>query len=357
MTEATELLEFDVSIPSRKFDIAFELPMGRVLGIIGPNGAGKSTIAGALAGTVAPTSGRISVRDRVLTDTATGTYVPIHQRKVGLLAQDPLLFPHLSVIDNLTFAPKSQGSPDAQKVAEHWLRKLELEPLSHRKPHELSGGQAQRVALGRAFAGSPDILCLDEPFRALDITVAADMRALLYPLLHKMTVLLITHDVLDIMYLADDVAVIEHGRLVRLGTTDDVIEKPLDKFTARFSGTNIIKGRSIGNETLRSGSGEILVTGKPGHKIPAGQRAIASFRPTAVSILTDHTDENMRNQWPATIKGLEQGAGTITVICDVKGDSIRAEISPASAAQLSLVTGNAIIVAVKAQEIELYPAH
>ena len=160
-------------VTNRAVDIEFAIAAGEVLAILGPNGAGKSTALHVIAGLLRPDTGMVRLGDRLLTDAKTGVFVPTHARRVGLLLQDALLFPHLSVAANVAFAPRSghrkRTRREARAVAEHWLAQVDAAALADRMPRQLSGGQAQRVALARALAADPDVLLLDEPLAGLDV--------------------------------------------------------------------------------------------------------------------------------------------------------------------------------------------
>src|ERR1700744_4642702 len=162
-------LQLRAVVGDRGLDVAFSVPAGEVLAVLGPNGAGKSTALHVIAGLGHPATGLVQLGDRVLTDTIAGVDVATHDRRVGLLLQDPLLFPHLSVAANVAFGPRSRrglfrfpGSSE-KSAALHWLREADAEQFADRKPRHLSGGQAQRVAIARALAAQPDVLLLDEP--------------------------------------------------------------------------------------------------------------------------------------------------------------------------------------------------
>ena len=226
-------------VESRGVDVEFTVAAGEVLAVLGPNGAGKSTALHVIAGLVRPDTGVVRVGDRVLTDTSTGTHVATHDRRVGLLLQDPLLFPHLSVAANVAFSPRSSRTD-----ATRWLAEVEATDLADRMPRQLSGGQAQRVALARALAAEPDVLLLDEPMAGLDVGVAAAMRKLLRRVLVRdgRSALLITHDVVDVLTLADRVLILESGRIVETGSTATVLTTPRSRFGARFAGVNLVSG-------------------------------------------------------------------------------------------------------------------
>src|SRR6185437_2452834 len=179
-------LQLRAVVAKRNLDVEFCVPAGEVLAVLGPNGAGKSTALHVIAGLVRPDTGLVRLGDRVLTDTATGVDVPTHDRRVGLLLQHPLLFPHLSAVDNVAFGPRSRrsrkvrfGRSADRQLAQHWLHVVDAEQFADRKPKQLSGGQAQRVAIARALAAEPDVLLLDEPLTGLDVAAAAAVRAVL----------------------------------------------------------------------------------------------------------------------------------------------------------------------------------
>jgi len=194
---------------------------GEVLGVLGPNGAGKTTLLRALSGLEALTTGSIHLGALTLDDAATDTFVPAQHRPVGLVFQNYRLFPHLDVRDNVAYAPRVQGAKrgQARAIADTWLERLDLTALAGRHPHQISGGQAQQVALARALAANPRFLLLDEPLSALDAKTRLDVRAQLRSHLQQFTgpVLIITHDPLEAMIMADRLLVIENGRVVQQG--------------------------------------------------------------------------------------------------------------------------------------------
>src|SRR5664280_488714 len=219
---------------------------GEVLGILGPNGAGKTTLLRALSGLGPLTSGSISLGDLTLDDVATDTFVPAQRRPVGLVFQNYRLFPHLDVRDNVAYAPRVQGSGRraARAAADTWLQRLDLTALATRRPHEISGGQAQKVALARALAAEPRLLLLDEPLSALDAKTRLDVRAQLRSHIDQFTgpVLIITHDPLEAMIMADRLLVIENGRVVQQGTPAQVARQPATQYVARLVGLNLYTG-------------------------------------------------------------------------------------------------------------------
>ena len=189
------------TIARRNLDVEFAAAPGEVVAVLGPNGAGKSSVLHVIAGLLRPDSGLVRCGDAVLTDTAGREFVPAHARRIGLLLQDPLLFPHLSVLDNVAFGPRSRrrNRRAARQDALHWLRQTDAAELADRAPRQLSGGQAQRVAIARALAAAPEVLLLDEPLSGLDIAAAAGIRRLLHDVLARdnRAAVLVTHELLD----------------------------------------------------------------------------------------------------------------------------------------------------------------
>nr|BFF18096.1 hypothetical protein GCM10025730_16170 [Promicromonospora thailandica] len=214
--------------------------------------------------------------------------MPPHDRQVSLLAQEPLLFPHLSVLDNVAFGPRSRGMgrSASRDVARRWLAEVGIEDLAARRPGEISGGQAQRAAVARALAADPRLLLLDEPMAALDVAVTPALRQTLRRVLADRTVLLVTHDALDALLLADRVAVIEGGRIVDHGETSRVLSRPRSRFTAQLAGLNMLAG-TWDDGAVRTATG-LRIEGTPGDPAPAaGADVVAVFPPGAVSVFLE----------------------------------------------------------------------
>ncbi|MFI7582945.1 ATP-binding cassette domain-containing protein [Kocuria sp. M1N1S27] len=213
-------LDVTARLGSRRLDLAVTVAEGQTLAVTGPNGAGKSSLLEMVAGLLVPDTGRAVLDGRVLFDldaAGRGPWVPAHDRGVVLLAQDPLLFPHLSVLENVAFGPRSRGAGrrEARGAAAQWLEAVDAAALAGRRPAELSGGQAQRVAVARALAADPRLLLLDEPFASLDSTAAPALRTLLGRVLAGRMAVVVTHDPADVEALADAVLRLEHGQVAR----------------------------------------------------------------------------------------------------------------------------------------------
>lgn len=350
------------TIAERGLDVEFTVPAGEVLAVLGPNGAGKSTALHVVTGLLRPDTGVVRSGDRVLTDTDAGIFVPTHDRWVGLLLQDPLLFPHLSVAANVAFAPRARGRRKAAARAQalHWLREVDAEDLADRKPHELSGGQAQRIAIARALAGEPEVLLLDEPMAGLDVSVAAATRAVLRRVLARdgRSAMLVTHDVLDVVTLADHVLVIDNGAVAEFGRAAEVLSAPRSGFGARIAGLNLIAGVVEAEGALRDASGE-LWHGIPTERLVLAQRAVALFRPTAVAVFAEPPKGSPRNVVEVTIAEIDTRGTVIRLRAEPPSagiPGIAADITADAAADLCLTAGSRVWFAVKAQEVALYGA-
>lgn len=361
-------LQVDVAYAGRGLDVAFDVPDSGVLALLGANGSGKSTTLAVIAGLVVPDRGRVRLGGRMLVDTAAGAWVPAHRRSVALLRQEPLLFPHVSVEANVAFAPRAQGRPRrvARESARRWLDAVDAADLADRRPAQLSGGQAQRVALARALAAEPDLLLLDEPFAALDVGAAPAMRSLLRRVLARArtTAVLVTHDLLDAVALADSVAVLDAGRVVERGATRDVFAAPRSAFAAQLAGVNLVAGRLVADGVLAAadpvndGGVELRLVGVGGDDVSPGDEAVALFRPAAVALHVEPPRGSPRNAVPGLVEDVADQGGSVRVrlrLGGAGGPLVAADITTAAFAELGPVPGSRVVAAVKAQEVSLHP--
>ena len=351
MTAGASGLVVDVVVGPRDVAVRLEVEDGETVALLGPNGAGKSTVLGVVAGLVAPTAGHVALSGRDLTG------VLPHRRQVALLAQDPLLFPHLSVLDNVAFGPRSRGSrrEASRAAALAHLRTVDAEDLLDRRPAQLSGGQAQRVAVARALAAEPGVLLLDEPMAALDVDVAPAVRHVLRTALADRTVLLVTHDPLDALLLADRVVVLEHGRVVEEGPSHEVLTRPRSAFAARVAGLNLVPGRWEGGAVVHP---DAVVTGLPSASPPGEHAAaVAVFSPSAVSVYAQAHAGSPRNGLAAVVTDVEPLGDRVRVRTRVGALALAAEVTPSAAAELDLVPGTRVHLAVKAVEVAVHAAH
>jgi molybdate transport system ATP-binding protein len=341
-------LELSAAIDERGVDVALEVGTGETVALLGPNGAGKSTVLAVAAGLLRPDRGRVTLDERVLNGDA--VWVAPHDRHVALLAQDPLLFPHLNVLENVAFGPRSTGATrrTAHDAAAHWLREVGVDDLADRRPAQLSGGQAQRVAVARALAADPRLLLLDEPMAALDVAVTPALRQTLRRVLADRTVVLVTHDVLDALLLADRVVVLEGGKVVESGPSNEVLARPRSAFAARIAGLNMLAG--AWQDGAVHGDG-VVVHGLPTDPAPGpGDDVVAVFRPSAVSVFRTAPGGSPRNSLPVTVTDLEPHGDQVRV----RAGDLAAEVTVLAAAELDLAPGTPVVFAVKASEVAVY---
>jgi molybdate transport system ATP-binding protein len=349
-------LAVDAEVRRGSFTLAVSLTAapGQVLGLLGPNGAGKSTLLGAVAGLTPVSAGRITLAGQVMDDADAGTFVEPSGRPVGFVFQNYRLFPYLTVAENVAFSPRArgQGRRAARAAAGHWLDRLGLADLAGRKPDQLSGGQAQRVALARALAGQPGLLLLDEPLSALDAGTRLDVQAELKRHLADFTgpCLLVTHDPLEALVLADRLIVLEGGRIVQEGTPARIARQPATDYVAKLVGLNLYAGRADGAQVKLDGGGDFTVADH-------GQQGdvLVAVRPSAVVVSTERPEHgSARNTWPATITGLTLLADRVRLDLDGQPSAL-VDVTPAAVAELSLQPGSQVWLTTKATDLEVYP--
>jgi molybdate transport system ATP-binding protein len=323
--QAQPELDVSVHVPGR-LRATFTAEPGEVLAVIGPNGAGKSTLLHVLAGLV-PAHGSVHLAGDDQAD------LEVRDRRVGVVFQDRLLFPHLSAVDNVAFGPRARGVPrrEADAQARDWLDRLGVGELAERTPASLSGGQAQRVAIARALATGPRLLLLDEPFAGLDVGVAAALRIELARHLADFAgvTLLVTHDALDALTLADRVVVIDEGRVAQVGTPQQVAAEPRTEHVARLVGLNVLR---------------------------EGDR-MSAFPPSAVTVSIARPEGSARLHWPGRIASMAPHGDAVRLLVHTStaGDLIT-DVTPAATAELGLAPGREVWLSVKATAVNHYDA-
>jgi molybdate transport system ATP-binding protein len=343
------------SIAVRRGELLVELDLqvadGEVLALLGPNGAGKSTLLRVLAGLLPPDAGLVSVDGAVWDDPGAGVHRAAHERLVGMVFQDYLLFPHLSAVDNVAFGLRTRGMrrAEARATAARWLDRVGLAGLGDRKPGQLSGGQAQRTALARALATDPQLLLLDEPLAALDartrLTVRAELRRHLAAF--PGSTVLVSHDPVDAMALADRVVVVEEGRVVQAGTPAEVAGRPRTDYVARLVGLSLLPGTGEGTTVRLDGGGVVAVAEE------AAGEVFVAVRPEAVSLFLTRPEGSPRNVWPARLVGATPHGATVR--CELDGEvPLVADVTATAFAELRLAPGSPVWAAVKASEVTVY---
>ncbi len=379
-----------IAFASTARDVVVDLTVeaGRTLALVGPNGSGKSTACAVAAGLLDAEAGRVSLGERVLD--GPGAFVPAGRRDVALLSQAPGIFPHMSVLDNVAFGPRCRGASRARarRRARAELAAVGASHLAPRPGGELSGGQAARVALARALAARPRALVLDEPMAALDVTARAQMRSVVGRRAAEegLTVLLVTHDVLDVAALADDVAVLQDGRVVESGPAARVLAAPVSDFAARLTGTAVLLGALEGDRgapRLRLASGG-LITGRPQEadddaalavpfaapapppgpaETPSAPSAALSgpgaalVPPDAVALYPvgqGVPSGSPRNALTGRVTGVERAGALVTVALDVGGGQVlTSTVTTAALTELGVREGQELRCVIKAVQVRI----
>ncbi len=348
-------LEVDVRLRlgSLELEMSFALHEGEVVALLGPNGAGKTTLLRAIAGLVPIDAGVIRLDGDVLEDPATGLYVPTERRSIGVVFQDYLLFPHLSVLENVAFGLRSRGVArvEAQARALRWLDRVGIARYAGRKPRDLSGGERQRVALARALAAEPRLLLLDEPLAALDVTTRAEVRRDLKRHLDSFRGLrlVVTHDPLEAVTLADRLIVMENGRHVQTGTPAEVTEHPRSKYVADLVGVNLFRGEAEHGAVRLPGGHVVAASGAESGPV------FAVIHPRAVSVHRERPQGSPRNVWAGKADGIELFGDRVRVRIEA-GVPVVAEVTPAALAELGLGAGGDVWLSFKATDVVVYPA-
>jgi molybdate transport system ATP-binding protein len=336
-----------------ELDVDLKVEPGEVVAVLGPNGAGKTSLLRGLAGLLPLDAGRVALDGVVLEEPAAGVFVPSERRPIAMVFQDYLLFPHLTVLENVAFGLRSRGTSrsEATATAHRWLERVALQTEAQRKPASLSGGQAQRVALARALATNPALLLLDEPMAALDASTRVELRRDLRRHLESFrgVRLLVTHDPVEAMAMADRLVILEQGRVLQSGSPAEVTQHPRSRYVADLVGVNLFRGRAS-HDLITLAEGGTLTTAGAGDG-----DVFAVVHPRTVALYRTRPDGTPRNVWEGRAVDL-----------DLQGDRVRvqlagsprivAEVTPAAVRELGLDRGDTVWIGVKATEIVVYPA-
>ena len=372
-------LQVAFELADRDVVVDLEVEAGRTTALIGPNGSGKSTVCSVVAGLLDAENGQVVLGGRVLD--GPGGFVRAGRRRVALLSQEPGVFTHMSVLGNVVFALRCQGvgRREATRRARAELAAVGADHLASRSGGALSGGQAARVALARALATDPRLLVLDEPMAALDVTARQEMRRLVARRCAEegLTLLLVTHDVLDLTALAEDVVVLDRGRVVEQGPTARVLSAPRSDFVARLTGTAVLTGVVDGDAEapgLRLPSGQV-VHGRPQEDAPDGwvgeQRhrdkrdevhealhpgapGIALVPPDAVALYRQAPHGSPRNVLTGRVTGLERSGALVSVRLELEeGQRLSAAVTAGAVAELGITEGREICCVIKAVQVRI----
>ncbi|RSS56660.1 ABC transporter permease [Streptomyces sp. WAC01280] len=327
-------------------ELTLDAEPGTTIAVVGPNGAGKTTLLRALLGLTPRARAALRLGDTDVTG------LPPHRRQVAWVPQDGALFPHLSALSNTAYGLRAHGVPraEARRAARAWLDRLGVGHLAHRRPAQLSGGQAQRVALARALAARPRLLLLDEPLAALDQTTRAHVRHTLRSHLAGFggVCLIVTHDPVEAVSLADRVLVLEEGRTLQDASPAEVSRHPRSPWVARMLGSNAWPGAATTEGLALDGGGALVAAEPP----PPGSRALAIIAPEAVAVHREKPGGSPRNVWPGTVREITTSGSRLRVlVTSDRAPDLVAEITPQAAAELGLADGVPVWTGVKATEV------
>lgn len=327
--------------------------------LFGPSGSGKTTILRSIAGIVEPDAGRIALGDLVYFDSVTGTNLPVQHRRIGFVFQDYLLFPHLTAVQNVSYAIRAASSKERRARALELLELLGIVYASDRRPQQLSGGEQQRVTLARALGSDPAILLLDEPMSALDAVTRHRLLGEVVELHRRLAIpfLYVTHSAADAVRVGDFALVMNAGRVVQEGKPVEVFNAPRDSEVSQAVGSeNILPGRVQDHEE-REGISVIdlgacqLVTSY--NALPEGSEVMIGIRSDDIIVSRERIGKtSARNLIQGTIKRIVQDGPDVDVVTDC-GVDVKARITAQAVHDLDLTPGAKVYLLIKASSCHL----
>ncbi len=337
---------------------------GGATGVYGPSGAGKTTLLHLICGLIKPDSGKLVVNGKTFVDTEQNIFVPAHKRNIGVVFQEGRLFPHLNVKKNLEYGLKFRQKKNSKVNLKTVVEILEIEHLLDREPHMLSGGEKQRVAIGRTLLTSPQLLLLDEPFSAVDVGLRQQIIPYIRIIHQELNIpmLIISHDLPDIQQLTDKLLLIENGTVAGNGTIHDLIRNQSLISMMRGAGlVNVLELKVVGpiNDELTLLSdpenGFLPVIEAPYLGVAeGGDSATISISPEDISLSLSKVDGiSICNQIVGTVKAIIETPHQILCQIDI-GKEIIVEISQKSKRSLALEEGKEIFVLFKKQSIRIH---
>jgi len=362
MTASTSANALSVNVSLAREGFTMEAAFAATAGLtalFGRSGAGKTTLANLIAGLERPARGRISIGERVLFDSDGGVWVPPEKRRVGYVFQEGRLFPHLSVRGNLNFASRFLSSDATPPNFDEIVSLLNLEPLLGRRTYRLSGGEKQRVAIGRALLAAPNLLIMDEPLASLD----AMHKAEILPYLERLRddtgipIVYVSHAIAEVVRLADTMVIVDDGRTVAVGGVEEIMGRlDLRPLTGRYEAGAVlavtVRGhdKAFGLTELGFSGGRLLV---PGIDAPLGSDLRIRIRARDVALsLTHPEDTSLLNILPATVREIADAGGPqVEVLLDVDAPLI-ARITRKSLVALDLRPGKQVFALIKAAAID-----
>ena len=334
---------------SLSLDTWLDAAPGEVVALLGPDGAGKTTILRCIAGLLAIDRGLIAVNGEIVDDPSANVFVPSAQRSAGVMSHQHLLFPHMSVLENVAFGLRAHGVDKsvAHQEARHWLRRVACDGIEQCRPVQLSDAQSRRVALARALACEPELLLLDDPLGALDPATQVEIRRELRRHLAEFrgSAVLVTHNPIDAYILADRVVIVESGHVVQDGTLAEIATHPRSNYVAEVVGLNLLAGSMMGGVFAVDGGATLVVAA-----VDIDGPAIAVIRPQDISLHLTKPEGSHRNTWMAAVIDVDHRSDRVRV--RLQGPvQLTAEITADTADALGIRVGRELWAAVMATEI------
>jgi molybdate transport system ATP-binding protein len=376
------MLHVDLETHLNTFHLAlnFSAETGQTTVLLGESGSGKTTVLRLLAGLLHPQRGHISLGDTLYFDSEMHVALPPQERPFGYVFQDYVLFPHLSIFENIAFGLRAQRLPRQlmrQRVGEV-LEQVHLSGFEQRRPAQLSGGQQQRVAIARALALQPQLLLLDEPLSALDVQTRREVRQELQHILADVgiTTVLVTHHYLEALVFGQQILVLDAGKVIQQGDQHDLLTYPRSSYVAELIGMNFFRGHIVRKETnalyaiqLQNGAQAIEIVAAlkehtPSEKVPtSGEDVYVIVDPRSITLHQTAPESSARNVFRgAIVQVLRLGTSPISpnehirvsILLDEGMPSLTAEITEASAQRMELRAGETVYASFKATEASVY---
>ena len=353
------MIEINVELTRPGFKLRTECRLeSQVTGLLGASGAGKSTLLGIIAGFISPDRGSVTVDGITLYHSRQHVNIPMHERRIGMVFQDSRLFPHLNVRDNLRYGLKLIPVKERRFDYRHIVDLLDIGHLQAQRGHQLSGGEKQRVALGRALLASPRLLLLDEPLASLDI----GLKSQILPFLRRVKdetgipMLYVSHSINEVLYLTNQVALMDKGQLLGSGTFHNVIQNERMLALAHTLGLeNVVSGVLSAHDAYNGYSTVLL--GQQELHMPLvdsakGSAVSVSIAASSIALSRQRVDGiTIQNQLPGKVISIQIASGRALVAVDVQGQTLLAEITPKALHDLQLDNGMQVCCLIKTQSV------
>jgi len=348
-------LKFSALLKRDRFELDMDFKIeNKGTGLFGPSGSGKTTILEMIAGIVKPDRGRIILGDRVLFDSELGINLPPHQRRVGIVFQQLSLFPHMSVGDNLLYGYKLVDESRRKFTPGEIITLLDIERHLKKMPSQLSGGEKQRVAIGRAILSSPELLLLDEPLSSLDVNLKSQILPFLRRVFCRMNIptIIVSHSMDELLYLTDDIIMVADGRSIGRGNIITLLKnKKCQRYLLGFGFDNSLECRILEHD--QNNKATIVGFGKQKLLVPIIDREIGEIisvdiRSEDISIgRNPDSDFSICNQLECVVKDIVKTSLGVVVILELEGSELVTELMEASVHKLSLKRGERVYCFIK----------